>query len=570
MPVPGPSTIPPLYVAEHQRSGFVARQPALADSSDAVAVPAAHNSTVRQILDSLISLAIAVIVFRAFVLEGYIISTGSMAPCLLGYHKRIECPDCHYRFQFGVAFDQPVPAAEVASCPNCGQQSIDVSEVPRNSGDQLLVFKAAFPLRAPKRWEIVVFQNPTNPAQAYVKRLIGLPGESVQIQDGDVFINGVRQSKPLDTQRSMRIPVFDQEFHADSSDWVPRWIANGNWQSHSSHFTSPESDTVEWVNYYHWPRLTASELEAQPTGTPQLRPSILTDTYGYNRPGSGGVPVQIHDLMLTATLKFSSEDSQFVAVIPHRGRLAICRIDARQPRVDVWVTAARMSALNEALAGSLAPSASKLLSRDWFESPLPFEFSTFDHQVSIGLRNDSVMDVSMDEISEPIARSEKQPELLHQRARHSAAYPEATIGGRFEDQSKAPVGETTISTVAGSTESDSADLEAIRIPARFGARGGAIEISELRLYRDVHYTTEDYSHATDESLEIGDDEYFFLGDNSPVSLDSRAWDSPFVPGHLIIGRPLFVHLPSRPGRLRIGDRERYFRLPDFSRMRWIR
>ena len=45
----------------------------------------------RQVIEALACLAVAVIVFRAFLLEGYIISTGSMAPSLLGYHKQVVC-----------------------------------------------------------------------------------------------------------------------------------------------------------------------------------------------------------------------------------------------------------------------------------------------------------------------------------------------------------------------------------------------------------------------------------------------------------------------------------------------
>ena len=68
---------------------------------------------------------------------------------------------------------------------------------------------------------------------------------------------------------------------------------------------------------------------------------------------------------------------------------------------------------------------------------------------------------------------------------------------------------------------------------------------------------------------MGDDEFFFLGDNSPVSLDSRGWRAPVVPRHLIVGKPIVVHLPSKPGRIRIGGREWFFRVPDFSRIRYI-
>ncbi|MCA9019710.1 MAG: S26 family signal peptidase, partial [Planctomycetaceae bacterium] len=51
-----------------------------------------RSSLFRLVLESVASLAIAVILFRTFAAEGYMISTGSMAPSLLGYHKQVTCP----------------------------------------------------------------------------------------------------------------------------------------------------------------------------------------------------------------------------------------------------------------------------------------------------------------------------------------------------------------------------------------------------------------------------------------------------------------------------------------------
>ncbi len=69
-----------------------------------VAEPAPRrSSTLRGLTESLICLVLAVVLFRTFEVEGYMISTGSMAPSLFGYHKRVTCPTCGYRFACGVA-----------------------------------------------------------------------------------------------------------------------------------------------------------------------------------------------------------------------------------------------------------------------------------------------------------------------------------------------------------------------------------------------------------------------------------------------------------------------------------
>lgn len=51
-------------------------------------------------------------------------------------------------------------------------------------------------LRDPKRFDIIIFRFPDDESQLYIKRIIGLPGETVEIKNGKVFIDG--SSKPLD------------------------------------------------------------------------------------------------------------------------------------------------------------------------------------------------------------------------------------------------------------------------------------------------------------------------------------------------------------------------------------
>ena len=155
----------------------------------------------HRLSDSLVCLAVIVIVFRAFALEGYIVSSGSMAPGLLGYHKRVVCPTCRFPFAFGVSYDKPAASRQTATCPNCGQSSIQIGDVPRNEGDQLLIHKNAFQFRRARRWEIVVFRNLRQPRQAFVKRVLGLPGERIQLIDGDFYINGRLQRKNFAQQR---------------------------------------------------------------------------------------------------------------------------------------------------------------------------------------------------------------------------------------------------------------------------------------------------------------------------------------------------------------------------------
>jgi len=59
-----------------------------------------------------------------------------------------------------------------------------------NIGDHLMVNKFIYYFTKPKRGDVIVFVYPVNPKKDFIKRLIGLPGETIQIKDGSVFING--------------------------------------------------------------------------------------------------------------------------------------------------------------------------------------------------------------------------------------------------------------------------------------------------------------------------------------------------------------------------------------------
>jgi len=57
-------------------------------------------------------------------------------------------------------------------------------------GDNLIVDKISYRFREPERYEIIVFPYQYKENTYYIKRIIGLPGETVQIIDGEVYING--------------------------------------------------------------------------------------------------------------------------------------------------------------------------------------------------------------------------------------------------------------------------------------------------------------------------------------------------------------------------------------------
>jgi signal peptidase I len=63
-------------------------------------------------------------------------------------------------------------------------------------GDRFISNTWKYAHAGPERGEVVVFLYPQDPSIKYVKRVVGLPGETVRISDGEVSVNGVRLSEP--------------------------------------------------------------------------------------------------------------------------------------------------------------------------------------------------------------------------------------------------------------------------------------------------------------------------------------------------------------------------------------
>jgi signal peptidase I len=63
-------------------------------------------------------------------------------------------------------------------------------------GELLLVNKLAYRLGEPQTGDVIVFHYPGNPAEDYIKRLIGLPGDEIKIEGGLVYVNGQSLEEP--------------------------------------------------------------------------------------------------------------------------------------------------------------------------------------------------------------------------------------------------------------------------------------------------------------------------------------------------------------------------------------
>lgn len=66
------------------------------------------------------------------------------------------------------------------------------------TGDRLVGSRLEYLVREPQRFDIIIFYYPDDETQRFIKRIIGLPGETVEIRDGEVYIDDSPQPLPDD------------------------------------------------------------------------------------------------------------------------------------------------------------------------------------------------------------------------------------------------------------------------------------------------------------------------------------------------------------------------------------
>ncbi|PIZ77308.1 MAG: signal peptidase I, partial [Parcubacteria group bacterium CG_4_10_14_0_2_um_filter_7_35_8] len=70
------------------------------------------------------------------------------------------------------------------------------------NGNYLIIDEISYRFKEPARGEVIVFRYPYNPSQRYIKRIIGLPGETIEIRDTQVYVfdkNGQKITLKEDT-----------------------------------------------------------------------------------------------------------------------------------------------------------------------------------------------------------------------------------------------------------------------------------------------------------------------------------------------------------------------------------
>ncbi len=222
------------------------------------------DESIKETLESIVIAFVLAFVFRAYVVEAFVIPTGSMAPTLLGRHLAVSCSQCGYRFTSDTPNqDDRQPALQhknYAICPMCHYPNHLDKATTISNGDRILVHKYIYNFSEPRRWDVVVFKNPQlenqdgspGPTANFIKRLVGLPEESLWIIEGNLYVKPLgtdedawqiaRKTDRPKVQRAVWQPIYDSSHHpldagTDSLGrgrypWVDPWSATQpqHWQ----------------------------------------------------------------------------------------------------------------------------------------------------------------------------------------------------------------------------------------------------------------------------------------------------------------------------------------------------
>jgi len=468
--------------------------------------PKSRAAEIVNTLEWLITAFILAFVFRAFVMEAFRIPTGSMAETLKGAHFRFRCPQCGEPYDFGfeprsygMSEDSlPHPSLQIKStsrCPNCGYYNTSIGTSNICNGDRILVLKCLYQFFEPQRWDVVVFKNPLEPKINYIKRLIAKPGETVEIIDGDIYIDGKIARKSAKVQEELWMHIYNNDMQPAKPNmgvfnghrWQqPLKSAEGsNWQIDPQNRTRFTLDCpADMVNTLFYDTTLGNDFKC---------------AYAYNNISSYRGLEFCSDLKVSLYAQWQDKDFSIGA--------GLSKYDTKY---KAMVTGEGQMTISSDINGQTKVLAQKQINMPAAGKPKGFEFINVDHKLILNFADEKLtFDLGMDANSAGEIKAEKQSTL------------EIYGSGKLTLSHVSIDRDTHYLSVTGSNRGNTPEGQAISGP-----------------------------------FKLNEDEFFVCGDNSPNSYDSRLWTSEgvgnngktfktgIVPREYVVGKALFVYWPN--------------------------
>lgn len=473
----------------------------------------------REHVESILIAVALAFLLRIFVVEAFKIPTGSMAPTLLGQHKYVKCPNCKWKFETDYSVNY-------IKCSNCFYK-IRISDNRRRGGNRILVNKFIYDFSKLKRWDVSVFKYPHSDVTCfscgyrseqsmickkclanlkkedffeskfnwakkfmhlpqyvkvackdcntmevvsceqcgstklnvdqknYIKRIVGLPNDKLQIINGDLYIDGKIQRKPAKVQKELLVPVYDSNY-PEKQEIVKSWRADDkfwNIKERQLHLTLPKGPGKasyatfgrEINDYNDYNRKTGKSI----TGDIMLKFDVITTG------NSGGILVKLEKDESVFEVFIQSKDEKKESYLKISNKI----IDRN---AEVFIVP---------------------------EQRYEIEFSNIDKRVVLKINGSEIFSHNYDDDILPLIN--------------------------FTELSKVRIGGANINAV----------------------------FKNISIFRDVYYTNAGKWGTTQGPVELGEKDYFALGDNSRNSNDSRFWKS--VPENSLVGEAFMVFWPPR-------------------------
>ena len=407
--------------------------------------------TIREYAESLAVAFIMAMVIRHFVVEAFRIPTASMEPTLIGREPggdRILVSKFEYDLHKPRPWDIIVFKIDQARIDYYRRLS-GFGRPPRPDYYERH-FEAEWP-KIPPGVRSITNGTVEHPGSAdyvnYVKRLVGLPGQTIEVINGDVYIDGEIARKPEEVENELLVPVTsDQILKNNNKTFFDDWAG-----------APAETVTAEDGSIALKGSATSGDCEV----------SCLNPVYDSVERHSVG------DVKLSFRFRHTGGAGRLFARLTRDGRVYAFYVPLGMPEETP-----RLMVGNDVAATAAEPVVA--------DGEHLVEFSNIDARGT--LKVDGKTLISFD-----------------------AAEPSA-VGG-------------------------------LRNGIQFGAVGCDVAVRDVRLWRDIFYTSggRQQKFAVGSAFTLGDNEYFVLGDNSPNSFDSRCWG--VVKRASLIGEAFVVFWP---------------------------